>query len=109
MKIAPQIQFRGLRSTPALLALIHEQIEALERHCDDLVRCIVTVQLEQHRAHSGNPLRVAIRVTRPQAEIDVSHEAPQEDAYATIREAFAQAGRKLREDARVRHDVRRTS
>lgn len=107
MKIPLQIEFRHFAESPALRALVGAQLARVERLFDDLVRCTVTLDLEQRRRHNGKPLSVAVHITRPGTEIDVRTVGDAMQAYGTVRRSFDLARRRLCESRRAQlHDVR---
>ncbi|NKF23588.1 HPF/RaiA family ribosome-associated protein [Solimonas marina] len=95
MKMPLRIEFRHMPSSPALRALIQQQLRRLERRFDDLTRCDVVLDIEQRRTQSAKPLCVSIRATRPNIEADVHSVGAQEYAYESVRRAFDALRRQL--------------
>jgi len=114
MQTPLQITFNGVDSSDALRQAIEEKAVWLEKYYDRIVGCQVTVErLSQHH-QQGNPFNLRIRLAVPGEEIVVDHAGSdhraQEDAYATVHDAFDKARRRLEDYARrqrgqVKHHV----
>jgi ribosomal subunit interface protein len=107
----PQITFRHVASSPALEAEILDRARKLERLCDRIVGCRVTVEAPQHRHRKGNLYHLRIDVTLPGEELVAtrgpSRHHAHEDAYVAIRDAFDAMERELESYVRRRTDARR--
>jgi len=107
MPMTPTITFRGIHPSPALELAIRRHAVKLERYGGPVISCRVLVEKVGRRRESGNPIRVAIDLAVPTAEIVISHEAAMH-AEVAIREAFDTARRRLQDRARLqRGDVKR--
>lgn len=100
MKIAPEITYRDVRKTEALETLVEQQIAKLERYCNYMNSCRVSIEKTHDRPSSGSPYRVRIDITLPpNHELAVAHnpgEAKQYEPVETvIREAFEAARRQV--------------
>jgi ribosome-associated translation inhibitor RaiA len=90
------IAFRGMESSPALHARIHELAGRLEHDFHRITSCRVVVQAPH--GEQGAPYAVGIRIHVPGSEIVVnggSQDRTHEDVYVALRDAFAAAQRKL--------------
>ena len=106
-----QIQYRDVSPSPALTQLIQTELQRLARHHEGLTHCRVVIsQPHQHQQH-GRQFEVALELTTGLGHIVVNHHPsarahpgePGEDhtsAYATIRDVFDVARRKLDEQFR---------
>lgn len=108
MQIPLQITFRGLSPMPSVGALINERSTRLERFCDRIIRCHVTVGVPHRRHRNGRRYSVHIDITTPLGSIAVTRE-PADDVTqpldVAIREAFDAATRQLEEEARRRRSA----
>jgi Ribosome-associated protein Y (PSrp-1) len=99
MRFPLQVTFRNMDHSPALEARIGEKVAKLEQLCDEINGCQVVVESEHRSQHKGNLYRVRIDLTLPSRELVVSHQSPldqaHEDAYVTVRDAFAAMRRQL--------------
>lgn len=103
MKIPLKLDFQDVEPTEALREKLDRQVARLERLCDDIVRCEISLSVPHRHSRQGNELRVKIRATRPHTEINVSHEGPRGGGYAVVRETFDIACRQLDEQLRISH------
>ncbi len=96
-----QICFQGMDSSAALEAKIRDRFTQLERRCQELTGCRVTVTKESRTHLKGNLFRVGLVMHRPGQDVVVSHVGPKdhghEDVYAALRDTFAAAERQLNE------------
>ena len=103
MQIPLQITFRGLSPMPSAGALITERASRLERFCDRIIRCHVTVGVPHRHHRSGRRYSVHIDITTPLGNILVTREpadsAASQQLGVAIREAFDAATRQLEEEA----------
>lgn len=97
-----QISFRDVEHTKELDALIRNEVKKLEKVCDHMVGCKVTVEKIQKSHETGNPYRVRVDVTVPPGHEIVSKnkhkkgEATQ-PLMAAIRESFDNERDQLRD------------
>lgn len=103
-RVPLRITFRNFESSPALEAKVREGADRLADFCDRIVGCHVMVEA-QHRHHrKGRSYNVRIDLKVPGAEIAVSRDPEadhaHDDAYVSIGDAFAVAGRRLQDHLR---------
>jgi cold shock CspA family protein len=107
-----QLVFRGMGHSDAVDGHVRRRYEKLGRFFDRIVSCRTAVEMpHQHHRH-GKRYRVRIELTVPGKDLVVSRNASpelhQEDAHATVDDAFDNAERLLEDYARkVRGDVKR--
>ena len=129
--IPTQVTFRGLRTSDALEADIHERVAWLEQFYAGIVRCRVLVELPHRHRHDGRHFHVRIELTVPGgAPIVVSHEPSlhgrlkdvEDDAHhketeiesvhryaaVAVHEAFDAARRRLEDFAREQRGTVKT-
>jgi ribosome-associated translation inhibitor RaiA len=109
MQIPLQITFRGLSPMPSVGALINERSSRLERFCDRIIRCHVTLGVPHRHHRNGRRYSVHIDITTPIGNIVVTRE-PADDGSSlqlgvAIREAFDAATRQLEEENRRRRSA----
>ena len=108
MQVPLQITFRGLSPMPSIGSLIEERSSRLQRFCDRIIRCRVTVGVPHRRHKQGRQYSVHVDITTPLGNIVVSREpvsAAGEDLDVVIRDAFDTATRQLEEEARRRRSA----
>jgi ribosome-associated translation inhibitor RaiA/cold shock CspA family protein len=111
MQVPVEITFRGLQRSDAVEAEIRRHVDALERYCDRITSCHVTLTLPHHHARQGRLFEVMIRLEVPRREL-VVHRHPEahhahEDAHVAIRDAFKAMRRQLEDYTReIRGDVK---
>jgi ribosome-associated translation inhibitor RaiA len=98
-----EIAFHNLDSSPALEAEIRERFARLEKLCDRLTACRISVEALHNQHRTGNVYEVHIDMLVPGAELVVSrapHKAKEKyaspDVRASIRDAFRAAERQLK-------------
>lgn len=98
-----EIAFHNLDSSPALEADIRERFAKLEKLCDRLTACRVSVEALHKQHRTGNVYEVHIDMLVPGGELVVSrapHKAKQKyaspDVYTSVRDAFRAAERQLK-------------
>jgi cold shock CspA family protein/ribosome-associated translation inhibitor RaiA len=101
MQVPLKITFRNVPKNAAIEDLVRAQALKLERVCDHVVSCRISVEKPQEHQKSGNAFRVRIDVTvPPQHELVVTREAGEGDLHeqlsTVIRDAFAAMRRQLR-------------
>ena len=104
MQVPLEITFRGLDHSEAVEAEIRQHVDALEKFCDRITSCHVTLTLPHHHAHQGKRYEVMIRVEVPRKEL-IAHRpqeknAAHEDAHVAIRDAFRAMRRQLEDYSR---------
>lgn len=97
----PEITFRNMEPSDAVLANIREKIAKLEQFTDQIKSCRVVFELQHQRHHKGNLYQVRVDLTLPGTELVVNRNLDQhhahEDAYVAIRDAFDAAQRQLQD------------
>ena len=99
METPLQITWRGLGRSPAIESAILEAAQKLEHVHHRIVSCRVVVEQPDHHKRHGRQFAVRLDVRVPGAEIAINHEHD-EDIYVALRDAFADARRKLDERGR---------
>lgn len=94
-----QITFKNMETSEHAESVIREKVTELEKYCDRIVSCHVTVEAP-HRSHrKGTHFKVGIDLTVPGHELVVSKdpgdEKKHEDLYIAIRDSFKAARREL--------------
>ncbi|MCK5621620.1 MAG: HPF/RaiA family ribosome-associated protein, partial [Alphaproteobacteria bacterium] len=94
----------NLEPSDAVEANVRKRAERLERYCDDIVSCKVTIEAPHKHHHQGNIYSVTIDVRTPGDESIASRTADQhhahEDVYVVIRDAFDAMRRQLQDRQR---------
>jgi ribosome-associated translation inhibitor RaiA len=103
------ITYRDMEATPSLESSIHHWTDRLDRVYDRIERCEVSIERPHQHQHTGQRVRVCVRVAVPGADVVVSRERgldpAHEDAYVAIRDAFRAARRRVQDHAhRLRGD-----
>jgi ribosome-associated translation inhibitor RaiA len=98
-----EIAFHNLDSSPALEAEIRKRFARLEKLCDRLTACRISVEALHNQHRTGNIYEVHIDMLVPGGELVVSrapHKAMEKyaspDVRASIRDAFRAAERQLK-------------
>jgi cold shock CspA family protein len=78
---------------------IRDKIAALERYCDRISGCEVTVEGNVRHHRRGGPFKVRVRLTVPRGEIEVNRHAD-DDLAVAIRDAFDAARRRVEDHVR---------
>lgn len=94
-----QVTFRGMQSSAQIRAEVEERIKKLERVCDRITRCRVTIQKPHQHHLKGNPYQVTVDITVPDHEVVVSKGTDKDriynNLYAALRDAFDASQRRL--------------
>lgn len=112
MKVPLQIAFHGVPSSPRIEDLVRERASKLERFCDHLSSCRVTVEKPHRSRGTAEHWQVRIDLTVPPGhELVVRRESTQQTArdglYGVVVDAFDAAKRRLEKlNARQRGDVK---
>lgn len=93
MQVPLQIAFRDVGASDALGDDIRKQAARLDRFCDDIVSCRVSLGVAAAHRQQGKLYEVHVALRVPGDEL-VSHQA-NEDAYVAIRDAFDAAQRQI--------------
>ena len=102
MQKPPEITFRDVEHSKELDEMIRNEIKKLEKVCDHMVSCKVTVEKEQKSQEVGNPYKVMVHVTVPPGhEIVSKNKHIKGEVYqplmVSIRETFDNEQEQLRE------------
>ena len=101
MEVPMEISFHNMDKSPAVENLIYKKVGKLERVCDHIISCRVTVDQEQRRHRKGNVAQVRIDLRIPPShEIVVKRESRegtlQEQLPMLVHRAFNAAQRKAK-------------
>lgn len=97
MDLPLQITWRGLSRSEAVESAVRDAVDKLQHVHHHIVSCRVVIEQVDHHKRHGRQHAVRLDIRVPGAEIAISHEHD-EDIYVALRDAFADARRKL--DAR---------
>jgi ribosome-associated translation inhibitor RaiA len=101
MQTPLQITWRGLSRSAAIETTLQDAADKMEKVYGRIVSCrIVVEQIDRHKRH-GRQFTVHLDVRVPGAEIAIVREHD-EDVYIALRNAFADARRKLAERRKAR-------
>lgn len=104
MQMPLQISFHGMEPSSAIETRIREKAAKLERFCNRIVGCRVTVEAPHRHHRHGKLYNVRIDLSVPGKDVFVGHSGPlnhaHEDVYVAIRDAFDAAGRQLQNHVR---------
>lgn len=112
MKVPLQIAFHGVPSSPRIEELVRERASKLDRFCDHLSSCRVTVEKPHRSRGTAEHWQVRIDMTVPPShELVVRRESTEQTArdglYGVVVDAFDAARRRLEKlNARQRGDVK---
>lgn len=111
MKTPVDITFRGMDSSSAVEASIHEWAARLDHSFDRIERCDVVVEIPHRHQRQGQTFHVRIEIAVPNHVITVSRDPgldpKHEDVYVAVADAFRAARRQLQDHARIeRGDVK---
>ncbi len=114
MKIPPQIAFRKIKRSEALMSNLHERIAWLEHFSDQIMSCHIIVEKPHNHHRQGNLFHVRINLRLPGAELIVNREPSAHKAHkdlkVTIHDAFDETRRKLEDYVRKhRQDIKHVS
>lgn len=102
MQIPLQLKIQDTPKQPWIEDLVRRRAEKLERYCDDIVRCRVTIEQPHKNVSSGNPFRVQVDVTIPPGHEIVVHKdpldsGPSQELRTVINSAFDATERQVKE------------
>lgn len=100
MQVPLQIAFRDVGQSDALAAEIRKQAARLDRFCDHIVSCRVSLATVAAHKQQGKLYHAHVDVRIPGEELVSTQNHANEDAYVAIREAFDVALRRLEEFVR---------
>ena len=101
MYVPLEISVKDIEKTPYLDDLIQKKVEKLERVCDHLASCRVSIEKPHEHMESGNPYRVRIDMRVPPAHELVAKQEPGQgdmhhDIDTVVRQVFSKAERQLK-------------
>jgi ribosomal subunit interface protein len=95
------VSFHNLQHSEAVETKVREYVTKLERYCDHIIGCHVTIDMPHRSSEIGNPYQVKISLLVPEHEIVVNHQSSElqthEDVYAALKDAFDKAKRQLQD------------
>jgi cold shock CspA family protein/ribosome-associated translation inhibitor RaiA len=99
MTLPLQITFHRVQHSDAVALAIGKKVEKLQKFCNRIISCRVTVDAPHQRHNQGNIYRVVVDISLPGHEIvigrDPEKDHSHEDVYVAIRDSFAAAQRCL--------------
>jgi ribosome-associated translation inhibitor RaiA len=108
-----EIDFLDVPASAGLSAVIRKRVGKLERMCDHIIACRVTVAAPHQHHHRGALYQAHIRLTVPGRELVASRQHgghTHEDSYVAVRDAFDAVQRQLEDYSSVhRGEVKRHS
>ncbi len=106
MKIPLQITFQGMEPSPALEARLRVAADKLERYCDEIIGCRVSIESPHRHHETGRVFHVRVTVTVPGQTLVAAREPELHHAYTdvhvAVRDAFDTMRRLLEEHGRKR-------
>jgi ribosome-associated translation inhibitor RaiA len=96
-----EIALRGIPASGALERYIGDEARRLHGICDRIRSCQLIAEAQQREKEQGARLAVRLEIMLPGTEVVVNREHGS-DIYAAVHDAFAAAGRQLREHMRRR-------
>jgi ribosomal subunit interface protein len=106
MQTPLQITFHNVDRSEAVEAAVRDRVQRLEKFCDDIIGCRVTVEAPHKHHHQGNRYHVRVSLAVPNADLVTSHEPAEHHAYTDVyvatRDAFDSMQRQLEEYMRRR-------
>lgn len=104
MKLSPQISFRNVTETQAILDSVQKHVDRLDRFFPRIMGCRVIIESPHKHRQRGRHYHVRVDLTVPGKEIIVSRDPEKSEAhkdiYVAIRDAFNAATRQLEDYAR---------
>ena len=106
MKLTPQITFRNIPESDAILDAVQKRVDRLDRFFPRIMGCRVLLELPHKHRNRGQHYHVRVDLTVPGKELIVNrnpeHKEAHQDLYVAIRDAFDAATRQLEDYARLR-------
>jgi ribosomal subunit interface protein len=93
-----QVTYRDITSTESIDAYVRRKAEKLERLCDRLVSCRVSLAAPHRSRTHGRDFRVLIEANLPGKPIVISKNGRDADLYAAIDAAFDEAVRRVSDE-----------
>lgn len=99
------VVYRDVDSSPALTDTIEKKIDKLQRYSsDNMLRTRVVLDSPHNHKHKGKLFRASIELGVKGAPMTVSSDDT--SVHIAVRDAFAAAERKLKENAERKHPTR---
>jgi cold shock CspA family protein len=100
-----QLRWHNVDPSEAVAAHIRDDVARLERLCDRITGCVVTLEApSQHHRHAGAQYRVRIELSVPGGKLVVGRDPPKtalhSDLYIALKAAFREARRQLGDHVR---------
>lgn len=108
MKLPLQVQFQGMKPSPALEQAARQRARRLDRYFGRIMSCRVDVELLQKHQHQGRPFGVRLHLSVPGHQFTVDR-VQHEDPYVALRDAFEDMKRHLEESVGRVKASRRTA
>jgi ribosomal subunit interface protein len=110
MYVPLEISVKDVEKTQQLEELIRVKTEKLERVCDHIAGCHVSVEKPQDHVKSGTPYRVRIDLTVPPSHEIVAKQEPgqgekHDELDTVIRNVFHKAERQLKKLVSKQHEA----
>jgi len=109
MSFPVQIVFKGIPHSDAVESRLRSKAEKLNKHCSDIKRCRVVVDVHHHNNVNIYDINIDISVPDQEIVVNQTHHNRQEheDIYSSIKHAFSAAERQLEDYSRIhRGDVK---
>ena len=104
MKLPLEITFQGMPQSVAVKAAAKRHAEKLETFCPDIIRCRVSLVLDEKHRHQGKLFHVRFDVTLPGIEL-VSNMTSDEDVYVALRDASKDTTRQIKDAMQKRRET----
>jgi len=108
MRTPVEISLRGVPVSGALERYVNERARQLQRQCDRIQACHVTIEALHRREQTGAQFAVRLNIMLPGTEVVVNREHA-EDVYIAVREAFEAASLQVSDHMRRQVDLERRS
>jgi ribosomal subunit interface protein len=99
MELPLEVLYNGVKPSETMASRIQEQVGKLERICDRIIRCRVTVDEPAKHQKKGSTFHVTIDITLKGSEIVINRQGDNDPAhehvYTALNDAFEAARRKL--------------
>ncbi|MBS3803610.1 MAG: HPF/RaiA family ribosome-associated protein [Oleiphilaceae bacterium] len=107
MQIPLEVKFNDVDRSQWLDDYIEERVERLDRMCDNLISCRVTVGRAQHSHNTGNPYRVLVEVTfPPKKDLVVDKQGTVGDTQVQLRPVIRRAFEAMEKRIQKETDMR---
>lgn len=91
-----QVSFKNMESSPWVEQLVQQQLEKLERACNQIISCRVIAQVPHKHHHINNDFEVTVHIHVPDHEIVVTRKgAHGVQAQTVVIQAFEVAKRQI--------------